>query len=59
ITATPLISAAPRTSREKNSTRHLRLNLRLLSIYWHFLDALWIYLVVFFFINQLIWDFWP
>lgn len=36
-----------------------RLNLRLLTIYWHFLDALWIYLVVFFFINQLIWQFWP
>ncbi len=34
-----------------------RLNLRLLTIYWHFLDALWIYLVVFFFINQLIWQF--
>ena len=25
-----------------------RLNLRLLGIYWHFLDVLWIYLVVFF-----------
>ena len=36
-----------------------RLNLRLLTIYWHFLDALWIYLVIFFFINQLIWQFWP
>lgn len=36
-----------------------RLNLRLLSLYWHFLDALWIYLVLFFFINQLIWQFWP
>jgi cytochrome c oxidase subunit 3 len=31
-----------------------RLKLRLLSIYWHFLDALWIYLVLFFFINYLI-----
>lgn len=34
-----------------------RLNLRLLTIYWHFLDALWIYLVIFFLINQLIWDY--
>ncbi len=25
-----------------------QLNLRLLTVYWHFLDALWIYLVVFF-----------
>lgn len=32
-----------------------RLNLRLLTIYWHFLDGLWIYLIIFFFINQLIW----
>jgi cytochrome c oxidase subunit 3 len=31
-----------------------RLKLRLLTIYWHFLDALWIYLVLFFFINYLI-----
>ncbi|MBI1224177.1 MAG: cytochrome c oxidase subunit III [Bacteroidetes bacterium] len=31
-----------------------RLRLRLLSIYWHFLDALWVALVVFLFINQLI-----
>ncbi len=36
-----------------------RLNLRLLTMYWHFLDALWIYLVLFFFVNQLIWQFWP
>lgn len=36
-----------------------RLNLRLLAIYWHFLDALWIYLVLFFFINQLVWEFFP
>jgi len=36
-----------------------RLNLRLLTMYWHFLDALWIYLVLFFFVNQLIWDFFP
>lgn len=31
-----------------------RLKLRLLTIYWHFLDVLWIYLVLFFFINYLI-----
>ncbi len=31
-----------------------RLRLRLLSIYWHFLDGLWIYLVIFFWINYLI-----
>ena len=31
-----------------------RLKLRLLSIYWHFLDALWIYLVLFFTINYLV-----
>lgn len=31
-----------------------RLKLRLLTIYWHFLDALWIYLVLFFWINYLI-----
>jgi cytochrome c oxidase subunit 3 len=31
-----------------------RLKLRLLTIYWHFLDALWIYLVLFFFVNYLI-----
>lgn len=36
-----------------------RLNLRLLTIYWHFLDALWIYLVLFFFVNQLWWEFFP
>ncbi len=34
-----------------------RLNLRLLTIYWHFLDGLWIYLVLFFLINQLVWQF--
>ncbi|HMP29983.1 MAG TPA: cytochrome c oxidase subunit 3 [Saprospiraceae bacterium] len=28
--------------------------LTLLNIYWHFLDGLWIYLVVFFFVNYLI-----
>ena len=31
-----------------------RLKLRLLTIYWHFLDALWIYLVLFFWLNYLI-----
>ncbi|MEO1625349.1 MAG: cytochrome c oxidase subunit III, partial [Bacteroidota bacterium] len=31
-----------------------RLKLRLLSIYWHFLDALWIYLIVFFYLNYFI-----
>lgn len=31
-----------------------RLRLRLLTIYWHFLDVLWIYLVLFFGINYLI-----
>ncbi len=31
-----------------------RLKLRLLTLYWHFLDALWIYLILFFFINYLI-----
>ncbi|PHN06595.1 cytochrome c oxidase subunit 3 [Flavilitoribacter nigricans] len=30
------------------------LRLRLLTIYWHFLDGLWIYLVLFFWINHLI-----
>jgi cytochrome c oxidase subunit 3 len=30
-----------------------RLSLRLLTVYWHFLDGLWIYLVLFFAINQL------
>lgn len=30
------------------------LKLRLLTIYWHFLDGLWIYLVLFFSINYLI-----
>jgi cytochrome c oxidase subunit 3 len=28
--------------------------LNLLTTYWHFLDALWIYLVLFFLINSLI-----
>lgn len=31
-----------------------RLRLRLLTIYWHFLDGLWIYLVLFFLINYLV-----
>jgi cytochrome c oxidase subunit III len=31
-----------------------RLKLRLLTIYWHFLDILWVYLVVFFAINYFI-----
>ena len=31
-----------------------RLKLRLLTLYWHFLDGLWIYLVFFFWINYLI-----
>ena len=31
-----------------------RLKLRLLTIYWHFLDALWIYLVIFFYLNYFI-----
>lgn len=31
-----------------------RLKLRLLTIYWHFLDGLWIYLVLFFLVNYLI-----
>ena len=30
-----------------------RLKLRLLSIYWHFLDGLWIYLVLFFLLNSI------
>lgn len=35
-----------------------RLRLRLLTLYWHFLDGMWIYLVLFFFVNQLIWQIW-
>ena len=31
-----------------------RLKLRLLTIYWHFLDGLWIYLIIFFYINYFI-----
>lgn len=30
------------------------LRLRLLTIYWHFLDGLWIYLVLFFWLNYLV-----
>ncbi len=30
-----------------------RLKLKMLTLYWHFMDALWIYLVVFLFINRL------
>ena len=31
-----------------------RLNLRLLTLYWHFLDGLWIYLIIFFFVYQIV-----
>lgn len=31
-----------------------KLKLRLLTIYWHFLDLLWVYLVLFFWLNYLI-----
>ncbi len=31
-----------------------RLKLKLLTAYWHFLDILWVYLVVFFYLNYLI-----
>ena len=31
-----------------------RLKLRLLTIYWHFLDGLWVYLVLFFYLNALV-----
>lgn len=31
-----------------------RLKLRLLTLYWHFIDGLWIYLVLFFWINYFI-----
>lgn len=34
------------------SDPHKQLKLRLLSLYWHFLDILWIYLVLFFWINS-------
>lgn len=36
------------------SDPHKRLNLRLISIYWHFLDILWVYLMVFFVVNKMI-----
>jgi cytochrome c oxidase subunit 3 len=36
------------------SDPHKRLNLRLISIYWHFLDILWVYLMIFFVINKMI-----
>lgn len=35
------------------SDPYKRLKLRLLTVYWHFLDGLWIYLVLFFWINYL------
>ncbi len=31
-----------------------RLKLRMLTLYWHFMDALWIYLVVFLLVNRLL-----
>jgi cytochrome c oxidase subunit 3 len=31
-----------------------QLKLRLLTVYWHFLDFLWVYLVLFFAVNMLI-----
>jgi cytochrome c oxidase subunit 3 len=31
-----------------------RLKLRLLTIYWHFLDVLWVYLVGFFWVNSIL-----
>lgn len=31
-----------------------RLKLRLLTVYWHFLDGLWIYLILFFYLNYFI-----
>ena len=30
-----------------------RLKLKLLTFYWHFLDALWIYLILFFLVNRM------
>ena len=36
------------------SDKSNKLRLRLISVYWHFLDFLWIYLVLFFFTNTLI-----
>lgn len=31
-----------------------KLKLRLLTLYWHFIDGLWIYLIIFFWVNSLI-----
>lgn len=31
-----------------------RLKLRLLTLYWHFLDGLWVYLVLFFWVNRML-----
>jgi cytochrome c oxidase subunit 3 len=31
-----------------------KLNLKLLNTYWHFLDILWLYLIIFFAINYII-----
>ncbi len=36
------------------SDPYKRLKLRLLTLYWHFLDILWIYLVLFFWVNYLL-----
>lgn len=36
------------------SDKNNKLRLRLISVYWHFLDFLWIYLILFFFVNTLI-----
>lgn len=36
------------------SDPHKRLSLKLITVYWHFLDALWIYLVAFFALNYLL-----
>jgi len=33
------------------SDPHKKLTLKLITVYWHFLDALWVYLVVFFALN--------
>jgi cytochrome c oxidase subunit 3 len=36
------------------SDKSNKLKLRLLSVYWHFLDIIWLYLIIFFFVNALI-----
>ncbi|KAA3622111.1 MAG: cytochrome c oxidase subunit III [Bacteroidetes bacterium] len=36
------------------SDKNNKLRLRLISVYWHFLDLLWVYLILFFFVNTLI-----